>query len=152
MKIAIDARFYGLENGGLGRYTINLISELQKIDSQNHYFLLLRKKYSDELVVSSNFEKVCLDSRHYSVAEQFEVLNILRKINPDVTHFLHFNVPLFFNGKYIVTIHDLLMHKGVGKDATTLDPLRYQIKRRGYRIVFDHAVGKATQIIVPSNF
>ena len=45
MKILIDARLYGLENAGLGRYTMNLLSELLKIDRKNQYVVLLRKKY-----------------------------------------------------------------------------------------------------------
>ena len=31
MKIVIDARMYGLENAGIGRYLINLLNELEKI-------------------------------------------------------------------------------------------------------------------------
>ncbi len=152
MKIAIDARFYGLENGGLGRYTINLIEQLQKFDLKNEYVLLLRDPWYKELSLQRNFKKVLIHSRHYSVNEQLEVPIRLRSINPDITHFLHFNVPLFYNKPYIVTIHDLLMHTGVGKEATTLPPLKYHIKRRGYRSVFDHAVSNAQKIIVPSNF
>jgi hypothetical protein len=30
MKILLDARFYGLEHAGLGRYTMNLVQELAK--------------------------------------------------------------------------------------------------------------------------
>ena len=49
MRIVIDARLYGLENAGLGRYTINLVNELQKLDKSNEYFILLRKKYFNQL-------------------------------------------------------------------------------------------------------
>ena len=57
MRIVIDARLYGLENAGLGRYTINLINELQKIDSKNEYLVLLRKKYFNRLNLTSNWKK-----------------------------------------------------------------------------------------------
>jgi len=43
MKIVIDARLYGLENAGIGRYLINLINQIKKIDKRNNYYLLLRK-------------------------------------------------------------------------------------------------------------
>ena len=52
MKIVIDARMYGLENAGIGRYILNLISSLEKLDSKNDYFLLLRKKYYDNLYLA----------------------------------------------------------------------------------------------------
>ena len=43
MKIGIDARFFGAKDKGFGRYTENLIRNLEKIDSVNHYFIFLRK-------------------------------------------------------------------------------------------------------------
>ena len=45
MKIVIDARLYGLEHAGLGRYVINLINQIEKLDTKNDFYLLLRKKY-----------------------------------------------------------------------------------------------------------
>ena len=42
MKIVIDARLYGLENAGIGRYLINLIDQIKKQDKKNKYFVLLR--------------------------------------------------------------------------------------------------------------
>lgn len=152
MKIAIDARFYGTENGGLGRYTMNLLHELEKLNEKNTYVLLLSEKYYKNLQVPKNFEKVLVHSRHYSFSEQFELLKVLRKENPDLTHFLHFNVPFFYNKPYVVTIHDLLMHTGIGKEASTLPGWKYVIKRLGYRIIFDHAVHNSKYIISPSQF
>ncbi len=61
---------------------------------------------------------------------------IIKKENPDITHFPHFNVPVTFPGKFIVTIHDLLMHKNVGLAATTLIPPLYFVKRLGYKTIF----------------
>ena len=150
MKILIDGRLYGLENTGLGRYVMNLVEGLSIIDKDNKYVILLRKKYFDSLTLPDNWKKVLADWRHYSFAEQVKIPGIIEKENPDVTHFPHFNVPLFFKGKYVVTIHDILMHKSVGLSATTLSPIQYFIKRLGYRLVFDNALRKSFRIIVPS--
>lgn len=150
MRILIDARLYGLENAGLGRYLINLINGLSKIDSENEYIVLLRKKYFNALLLPENWKKILVDIRHYSFAEQIKIPLIIRKEKPDITHFPHFNVPLFFKGKYIVTIHDMLMHKSVGLAATTLPIPLYLIKRVAYRLVFDNAVKHSTKIITPS--
>lgn len=150
MKILIDARFYGLENAGLGRYVVNLVMELAKIDSENSFIILLRKKYYDLLNLPPNWKKVLVDFRHYSLQEQLVLPGIIKKENPDLVHFPHFNVPIFYSGRYVVTIHDKLMHQQKGLEATTLGPISYFIKRLGYRIVFDTAIRKSSKIFVPS--
>lgn len=151
MKILIDARFYGLENTGIGRYTIGLVKSLAKIDRKNDYNILLREKYFNQLNLPSNWRKVLTDIKHYSFSEQRLLPKIIKEINPDLTHFLHFNVPVVFRGKFVVTIHDLLMHKQRGLAATTLSPISYFVKRLGYQGVFAFAVKKSQRVIVPSN-
>ncbi len=150
MKILIDARLYGSENAGLGRYLNNLVSELSKIDSGNEYVLLLRKKYFDSLKLPGSWKKVLADFRHYSFKEQIILPNLIKKQNPDLVHFPHFNVPISFKGRYVVTIHDLLMHTQKGLPATTLPAPTYFLKRLGYRLVFDTAVKNSLAVIVPS--
>lgn len=151
MKILIDGRLYGLENAGLGRYVMNLVTELSKLDSKNNYVLFLRKKYYDSLNLSPNWKKVLVDFRHYSYKEQILLPGLIQKEKADIVHFPHFNVPIFFRGPFVVTIHDILMHKSVGPAATTLPAPMYFIKRLGYRLVFDNAIKHAGTIIVPSN-
>ncbi len=150
MKILIDARFYGLENAGIGRYTMKLVSELAKIDTKNQYIVFLRKKYLD-INLPENWEKVLVDIKHYSLREQVELPKIIKKYNPDLTHFLHFNVPLGFNGKFIVTIHDMIMHSQKTESSNLALPL-YFLKHFAYKKVFKHAVVKSQKIIVPSEF
>lgn len=149
MKILIDARFYGLENAGLGRYTMNLLDELQKLDKTNEYIVVLRRKYYEKLKFKSNFQKVLSDTPHYSFEEQVRIPGIIKKYNPDLTHFLHFNVPLSFKGKFVVTIHDMTMHYQRANSSNLPLPL-YFIKHTLYKRVFKHAVLKSQKIIVPS--
>lgn len=150
MRIIIDGRFYGLEHAGLGRYTTEFIDNLSKTNSNNKYYLLLRKKYFDTLKLPKNWKKVLVDYKHYTFAEQINLPKIIKKINPDFTHFLHFNVPLFTPKPYVVTIHDMIMHKSKGIEATTLPNYQYLIKRAGYRLTFRNAVKRARKIITPS--
>ena len=151
MKVLIDARLYGLENAGLGRYTINLVTELTKIDKENQYVILLRKRYFDSLNLPENWKKVLADFSHYSLAEQRKLPEIILKQKPDLVHFLHFNSPVLYTGKFIVTIHDLTMHEQ-GKGASTLPWPLYLAKRLAYKYVFKHAVKSSVKIIVPSKF
>lgn len=152
MKILIDARMYGLEHAGIGRYVMNLIDQLQRIDKQNEYTVLLRRNQS--LITnhqSPNFKTKIVDIPHYSLKEQISLSKIISKIEPDIAHFPHFNVPLFFNWPFIVTIHDLIKHTSRGPATTTRTPFLYWLKYAGYKMVFNNAVHKARKIIVPSN-
>ena len=79
------------------------------------------QRYSDfDLIVVSkdfenkNFKKVLADYQHYSFKEQISLIIQLIKLKPDLVHFPHFNVPVLYFGKFVVTIHDLLIHKQKG--------------------------------------
>ena len=150
MKIAIDARLYGLEHTGIGRYTMGLIRGLSRVDKKNDYFILLREKYFRSLKLPSNWEKVRAEFRHYGLAEQYKLPGLLKSLRPELTHFVHFNVPVTYKEPFVVTIHDLLMHRQKGLEATTLAAPIYFIKRRVYKHVFAAAVRNSTKIIVPS--
>lgn len=151
MKILIDGRLYGPKHTGNGRYTMNLVENLIKLDTKNQYIILLRKEYFDDLNFPKNWTKVLADFKHYSFEEQFKLPFILWKHSPDIVHFPHFNVPLLYFGKFIVTIHDLIMHNFFGNETTIRPFPIYQIWRLGYYIVFAKAVYSSTKIIVPSN-
>ena len=153
MKIIIDARMYGLEHAGIGRYLVNLINQIEKEDKKNKYLILLRKKYFHELnFKNKNSQKVLADYSHYSFQEQILLLVQLIKLKPDLVHFPHFNVPLFYFGKYVVTIHDLIKHESRGMATTTRFSLFYWLKYMVYLSVVWLAVKRAVKIITPSNF
>lgn len=151
MRIVIDARLYGPKDTGIGRYTEKLVENLCQIDSKNEYLILLRKGDYDLLNFPNNWTKVLADFKHYSFEEQFKMPVLLYKLKPDLVHFPHFNVPILYFGKYVVTIHDLIMHKFTDGTATTRKFPIYQIWRLGYHIAFAKAVYGSKKIIVPSN-
>ncbi len=150
MKIGIDARFWGLEHAGIGRYVMELISELQRLDKKNFYTLYVRRKYKNFFSLPQNFEVVVADVPHYSVAEQWLAAEIFNKSNLDLLHVPHFNVPLLYKRPFVVTIHDLLWHEVKGMSVTTQSPLRYLVKHVGYRFVVRNALNNAKAILVPS--
>lgn len=111
MKILIDARLYGLENAGIGRYLINLIEELKKSGKEDKFIILLRKKYFNSLNFPEGWKKVLTDYRHYSLTEQLKLPRIILEESPDLVHFPHFNAPALYRGNFVVTIHDMTMHR-----------------------------------------
>lgn len=150
MRIVIDGRLW-IESG-VGRYIRNLVYDLQRLDLENEYFLLLLKKNYFSVELKSNFHKVMADFPWYGVTEQFKMLRVLKKLKPDLVHFPFFNVPIFYRGLYVVTIHDLIHQHFQMKRATTHNPLMYKIKKIGYGKVMSSAVKRAQKVLVPSEF
>ncbi len=147
MKVAIDARMY--QESGIGRYIRNIIKEL---DSENEYFILLSKNDSNNLAFKKNFKKVLADFSWYGIKEQIRLPRLLDSLKVDLVHFPHFNVPLFYHGRFVVTIHDLIHQHFQMRRATLHDPLTYKIKQLGYKTVFKHGLKKSSKILVPSNY
>lgn len=145
--IVIDARSFSKSSGGFGRYSQNLIHNLAKNDTNNRYSVLLDKKGMEEWDLSvNNFNPVLVDIPYYSVHEQTRLLNIIKKLKPDLVHYLNFNHPILYRGKYIVTIHDLTMNFfPAGKKS------RSPIRKFGYNKVMKDAVNVSRAIIVPSS-
>lgn len=148
-KILFDARLYGLKNAGIGRYIMKLLENLQ-CDSQNNYSILLRKSDFNQIKFGKNFQKVLADFPHYTLSEQRFLPALIAEIKPDFCHFPHFNTPIFYRGKYVVTIHDLIKHFSKGSKTTTKTPFLYWPKFIAYKTVFRRGVRNATKIIVPS--
>jgi glycosyltransferase involved in cell wall biosynthesis len=153
MRIGIDARLFkaGL---GIGRYIEQLLLHLETLESDDEYIVFLRKEMMDVYrPMHPHFKKVCLDIPWYSFSEQCIAPVVFLMHNVDVMHFPHFNVPLLYPKKYILTIHDLIMIKHAGSSksaATTLHPLIHAFKYRAYRFVLKRACMRASSIIAVS--
>ncbi|HEX7586180.1 MAG TPA: glycosyltransferase family 1 protein, partial [Patescibacteria group bacterium] len=96
--------------------------------------------------------KVLADYSWYSWEEQIKFPRLLKKYKLDLVHFPHFNVPIFYFGKFIVTIHDLILIHFPTVQSSTLGPVFYWIKFFIYKIVIKAAVLRSSRIIAVSNF
>lgn len=154
MKITIDARLYGpSKNRGLGRYVEQLVKNLEVVDRENDYTILLRKdNYNEYSPLNSRFRKIPADYKWYSFIEQIMMPIKLRRLDCDLVHFPHFNVPLICPKKFVVTIHDLIMYKFPNERATTRNQWFYKIKYWLHKVVIRSAVRRAERVIVPSEW
>lgn len=153
MRIVYDARHFGPGATGIGRYSHFLLTELQKLDDKNEYFVLLQKKNFDSFALTApNFQKILVDIPIYGAREQLLLPSKILSLKPDLVHFPHFNVPVFYPGRFIVTIHDLIVSEFGGRRATTHPLPLYLIKRLGYHLTITSAVKRAAKIITPSNY
>ncbi len=152
MRIGIDARLYGLEHAGLGRYVSKLIETVLKADTKNKYTLFLTGKHAEAFKNRKRVKVVVCNIPIYSFGEQLLLPWVFHKEKLDLLHIPHFNAPLLYPGKYLLTIHDLIKHDSTGMATTTRQPFFYLIKRLGYLILTGLIVKRAKAIIVPSNF
>lgn len=95
MRVAIDARMYNAS--GIGTYIQNLVKN-------NCYDIALGKK---EELKDIN-EIIEFDAPIYGIKEQLKFpYKELKKLKPDLLHVPHYNIPIFYKGDMIVTIHDI---------------------------------------------
>lgn len=110
MKIGIDCRMYRTKTGGIGRYSQNLVKNLLEIDKENQYILFMtRQDKKDYHLKAKNATLKIVDIPHYSIAEQTKLASIIEKEKLDLVDFLNFNYPINYQGKFIITIHDLTL-------------------------------------------
>jgi len=153
MRIGIDARLYGPRQGGLGRYLEQLIHGLEKTDQNNDYIVFLRQEnFNDYIPENPRFKKILADIPWYGWREQFCLPKILKREKLDFIHFPHWNIPLFYKEKFVVTIHDLILYHYPSRKASTLSPITYFLKNLTYKFVLHHSVKKAKYIFTPSEF
>src|SRR3989337_3832443 len=152
LRIGIDARFAGPEGTGLGKYCEKLILNLAKIDKKNEYSIFLRSKNWNFLKLPKNFKKVLADVRWYSFEEELKLAGVFSKERLELVHVPHFNMPVLYRGKFVVTIHDLIHHQFSEQSTSTKNFLMFKIKRAAYKTIIYSAVRRAAKIIVPSNF
>lgn len=152
MRIGIDARLYGLEHAGLGRYVMKLIDEVLKQDRKNDYVLFLKPSHADEFRGRKRVKVVTTNIPIYSVAEQVVLPLIFGREDLDLLHVPHFNAPLLYQGKMILTIHDLIKHDSKGPSTTTKKQWLYLFKRFGYLTLTNLIAARADHILVPSNY
>ncbi len=149
-KILIDARWYGLEQRGIGRYVKEMIDGLVKYQNSFDIVLIVSKNNFD--IVPKGFQKVIAKSRWYTLYEQIEIPRIIEKIKPDIFHATHINVPLLCSVPYIVTVHDLQLLRIADQRATTLPKPIFYIKTVLAKYIVSRAIKFADKIIAVSKF
>jgi len=146
MRVTIDARMLGAT--GIGRYTRNLLRELLRLAAGDDEYVIFVRSADVGLIPEGIHARVVVcDYEWYSLGEQLGLASAIRMTKPDLVHFPHFNVPLAYRGPYVVTIHDLTLHRFRNVRGSSA---LYSIRQAIYRVVFWNAVRRARGIVVPS--
>ena len=145
--IAIDARII---NSSTGRYVERLIHYLEKIDHENNYSILVRKKDKDFWQPSrDNFSVKIADFADYSFAEQIGLKSLLDELKPDLVHFCMPQQPILYSGVKVTTVHDLTLLKTYNSDKNWFV---FRAKQLVGHFVFKRIAKTNRHIITPSNF
>lgn len=159
IRIGIDCRLGGLTHAGIGRYISELLKELTPLSTTCTWVLIVQSAAQGaELLahIPQTAQEQCelhvVAARPYSYAEQILMPLSLYAQKLHLLHVPHFNIPLLYFGRTVITIHDLLWHEQKGLAVTTLNPATYWFKYLLYRIVVWWALLRASHVFVPSKF
>ncbi len=146
--IVIDART--IRWSGFGRYVEGLLRNLQRLDPDNHYTVLMLPEDRQHWQPSApNFRVVEVPYRPYSIQEQLFLPGLLRQLAPDLVHFTNPAVPTLYRGRFVTTVHDLtLLDFGSARPGQR----SYTIKQEVFRKVLQRAVNRSAALLVPTQY
>ena len=146
MHIALDVRAWKWT--GVGRYIRNVVRQYAVLPHGHTFTLLVPRgdEWPEGLrdIIQKHpdrFKAVEVEPSYYSWQEQLLYPFELSRLDVDLFHFPHFNVPLAFNRPYVVTIHDTTRFVIPGQRRQGL------LNQIAYETVFRHAVASAKHII-----
>lgn len=142
--IAIDVRW--LNVSGIGTYMKNVVPGILAAFPERTFALLGKPDEISQMGMppEAKIYVISASAKMYSISEQFE---ILRKIPKEAILYFapHYNVPLFYRGKMLVTVYDLF-------HLAMPDLVGGFHKRLYARLMFNAVRRKASAIITISNF
>ncbi|MCB4792729.1 MAG: glycosyltransferase family 4 protein [Elusimicrobia bacterium] len=101
MKIGIDARM--IDNSGIGTYIKLLLKHIKDFD-KNEYLLFGDPAKLNHFGIKTIEAKFPI----YSITEQLKLPGMIENSKVDIFHEPHYNIPYFYSGKMVVSIHDLI--------------------------------------------
>lgn len=110
MKIGIEGqRLFRLKKHGMDMVALELIRNLQKIDTENEYFIFVKPDVDTGcLSPSDNFHIVELSGGPYPSWEQIALPKAAKKYGCDVLHCTSNTAPVYSNIPLIITLHDII--------------------------------------------
>ncbi len=113
MRIAIDLTSLPTQLVGVGSYAKNLITSLKKFDTENQYFIFVKREHSNVFSINQNniniiYQKNILRNKILRVLwEQIILPLYIKRLKIDLLHSIHYTIPLFAGCKVVATFHDM---------------------------------------------
>lgn len=150
MKIAIEAqRIFRTNKHGMDFVALETIRELQKMDHENEFYILVAPGEDHCLETSGNFRIVEIKCPTYPLWEQIALPLAIRKIKPDIVHCTSNTAPIFCPAPLVLTLHDIIfLEKRVHNNKSMYQNMGWYYRR----FVVPHILAKCKQIITVSQF
>jgi len=106
-RLGIDARKLG--DFGIGTYLQGLLGELVELAEDRSIILFVEPSSRDLLPrLPDGWQIVEVEAGGYTIREQLVMPYAARRAGVEVLHVPHYVIPLFFPGRLVVTIHDII--------------------------------------------
>lgn len=155
MKIGIEAqRIFRKKKHGMDMVALELIRNLQSIDSENEYLIFVKPDVDDTVIKeTANFKIVKLKGGFYPLWEQISLPRAAKRAGCQLLHCTSNTAPIFTSLPLVVTLHDIIYMESsyfkILKGTGTL----YQKFGNLYRKIFvPKIVKKSKKIITVSHF
>lgn len=150
MKIAIEAqRIFRPNKHGMDFVALEVIRELQKLDKENEYFIIVSPNTDRCLEESDNFHIIELKCPTYPLWEQIALPHYIKKLKPDLLHCTSNTAPLYCSVPLVLTLHDIIYLENRQASSKSW----YQEMGWYYRrLVVPRILRKCKRIITVSNF
>lgn len=150
MKIAIEAqRIFRVNKHGMDFVALEVIRELQKIDRENEYFILVNAGEDRCLEESENMHIVTVNAPLYPLWEQVCLPEAVRRIGPDILHCTGNTAPLRCDVPLVLTLHDIIfLEKRSGSSPSWYQNMGWYYRR----FVVPRVLPKCRRIITVSNY
>ena len=143
-KITVDARM--LESSGIGTVLRNILKRVIPSMPDTTFYLLghpeMMRKYP--WLIAENVQYVSCKSAIYTIREQLELVQKIPR-ETDLLWVPHYNIPVFYRGRMLVTVHDVF-HLAMPQFVDGA------LKKFYAKIMFQAAAAKASHIICVSHF
>ncbi len=153
MKIGIEGqRLFRLKKHGMDMVALELIRNLQKIDTENEYFIFVKPDEDKScLTASDNFHIIELGGGPYPSWEQIALPGAAKKYGCDILHCTSNTAPVSGNIPLVITLHDIIYLESISifkKGGTWYQKLGNMYRRWNVPRV----VKKSERIITVSHF
>jgi glycosyltransferase involved in cell wall biosynthesis len=118
MKIAIDIKLLAQTKTGIAAFTKNLLMDIHHATYRDMEIYLL---CPDGAIIDASaigamkslpvVKPHCMNSMvNHFLYDQYSILKTLNRLRPDVFYVPYFDIPYFYNGSLITSIHDMTMY------------------------------------------
>lgn len=155
MKIGIEGqRLFREKKHGMDMVALELVRNLQKLDTENQYVLFVKPDVDDTVLAETpNFKIERLAGGFYPFWEQIALPRAARKAGCDLLHCTSNTSPIWTKVPLVVTLHDIIyMERSILAILTGKGSLYQKFGNVYRRLFIPSVVRKSNKIITVSHF